>query len=83
MAAWRRGYNALLPEQRGSAVRFDRRIVKSTVRRVYGYDGTVESDYGVTWLSSTPTGCKTGSAPTLLELVASLQTASLSKQPIV
>lgn len=29
----------------------DRRIVKSTVRRVYGYDGTVESDYGVTWLS--------------------------------
>lgn len=29
----------------------DRRVVKSTVRRVYGYDGTVEPDYGVTWLS--------------------------------
>lgn len=29
----------------------NRRIVRSTVRRVYGHDGVNEPDYGVTWLA--------------------------------
>ncbi len=31
--------------------KLERRVVRSTVRRVYGYDASAEKDYGVSWLA--------------------------------